>query len=399
MPLVRKIAFVSSISSAYTHRLVRGALSYAETRTGLVIRDFRVRRDLRTRADRRDAVSQLLAWKPDGILGLLQNNELGSLLDLVGRPCPVVSMSAVQGRPGVAVVVASFPAVVEMAVRHFRQQGLRSVAMLLLESEEQMQSTMAEVFNRIIRSADTARTTFIEVVDPGLLDDPELAVTPVPVRLAQWLRNLPKPSGIFCPQMGGGGYIIRVCQALGLRVPQDLAVIGMDDADQSLATDPTLTSIMPVGEKIGFEAVRILEQMMAGGPGDEEPLRSKAIDLHVRQSTGLQRTQVCDIAAALEYINRHACHGLSVAQLVAATQKVCGKTFHTHFKVATGVTPGEAIQRRQFEEARRLLLGTRLAVTVVARKCGFGGSSDFARRFRVREGMSPSAFRQQAAKR
>ena len=63
-------------------------------------------------------------------------------------------------------------------------------------------------------------------------------------------------------------------------------------------------------------------------------------------------------------------------------------------KAVTGITPGQAIQRRQFEEARRLLTGTRLAVSTVAEKCGFTSSSDFARRFRAFEGLSPSEYRQ-----
>jgi LacI family transcriptional regulator len=163
--------------------------------------------------------------------------------------------------------------------------------------------------------------------------------------------------------------------------------------DLSLASNPTLTSVMPVGEKIGFEALRILDRMMAGHAAPEDRVRLDAVDLHVRQSTGLLRAQVCDIAAAVDYIQQNACNGLSVARLLKATQQVSSKTFHTHFKAATGQTPGEAIQKRQLEEARRLLKSTSLSVTLVAEKSGFGSSSDFARRFRTVEGVSPSDFR------
>jgi AraC-like DNA-binding protein len=90
---------------------------------------------------------------------------------------------------------------------------------------------------------------------------------------------------------------------------------------------------------------------------------------------------------------------LTVEQLHKATQQVSYNTFHAHFKAVTGMTPGQAIQRRQIEEARRLLADTRLAVTTVAEKCGFCSSSDFARRFRAFEGVSPSQFRQQLAAR
>ena len=139
--------------------------------------------------------------------------------------------------------------------------------------------------------------------------------------------------------------------------------------------------------------MRMLDQMMAGRPGPKDRVRLGAVDLDVRDSTGQQRAQVCDIAAAAAYVNQRACGGLSVAQVLKATQRVSSKTFHTHFKAVTGQTPGEAIRRRQFEEARRLLAETELSVTLVAEKSGFGSSSDFARRFRATEGKSPVEYR------
>lgn len=399
MPDVRKVAFVSPFSTAYVHRLMRGALSCAESLAGLSIRDFRLTRGFNERSEPDPAVRRLQASNPDGLLTLLENAELDSLLRILPKNCPVASMSAVQLRPGVAVVAGSFSAEVEIALNHFRHQGLRSVSLLLLESEEQMQTPMSEIFKAIARPADPARDVFVEVVDPGLLDDSDEPVTPVPNRLAAWMKRIPKPGGIFCPQVGGGGYVIRVCHALGLRVPQDLAVIGADDADLCLASHPTLTSVMPVGEKIGFEAMRILNRMMEGHDAPADRVRLDAMDLHVRGSTGLQRAQVCDIAAAVHHINQYACTGLRVSQLLKATQQVSGKTFHTHFRAATGETPGEAIQARQIGEARRLLVQTGLSVTMVAEMSGFGSSSDFARRFRAINGISPTEFRFKAGDR
>ena len=84
---------------------------------------------------------------------------------------------------------------------------------------------------------------------------------------------------------------------------------------------------------------------------------------------------------------------------VAANFTEPAKEIAAAFKAATGQTPGEAIRRRQFEEARRLLGETELSVTLVAERSGFGSSSDFARRFRAMEGKSPLEFRRQARRR
>lgn len=390
----RKIAFLSPLSTAYVHRLLHGALSYAETRPKTVVRSFRLERGFHRSANADAALAKILDWGADGFLTILENDELTALLARVPEPHRVASMCAVCLRPGVAVVTGSFAAEAGTAVRHFREQGLRSLFLLSLESEAEMENTLGDDFARIVRAADSGEVSHMEIVNPNLLDDPDAPVEPVPGGLAAWMRGLPKPCGVFCPQLGGGGYVIRVCKALGLRVPEDIAVIGADDADVSLASDPTLTSVTPVGEIIGFEAARALEEMLSGAGVSPRVIRLDAMDLRVRASTGAQRARICDIAGAMRHIHQYFPTGLSVKTLHVATQEVSEKTFHTHFKLATGHTPGEAIRARQLEEACRLLSQTRLSVTLIAEKCGFSSSSDFARRFRATIGVAPSAYRQ-----
>jgi LacI family transcriptional regulator len=202
--------------------------------------------------------------------------------------------------------------------------------------------------------------------------------------------------GVICATLGGGGYLIRVCHELGLRVPEDVAVVGQDDTDLAIASQPPLTTVLPAAQQIGREAMLLLDQMMDGKPAPKEPVRHDAMDLHVRESTGLKRAAICDIAAALDYINQHACHGVSVEQVIKETQRVSKVTFHKHFQAATGQSPGEAIQQRQVEEARRLLANTELSVTTIAENCGFSDSSNFARNFRALQEMTPMEYRKQS---
>ncbi len=392
----KKVAFVYAQSNAYVHRLYRGALSHADGRNRSILREFRIPRDFEASPEAGGSIGKLRDWEPDGMLVFLENEELERLLKALPLRGPVVAMCAVRDQPGLAVVAGSFASVVNTALQHFRQLGLRTHGMLLVESEASLEIPLSRVFRDLARPSDPAKATLLEVVDPDLLDDMESSVQPVSPRLEKWLRSLPKPCGVFCPETGGGGYLIRVCRALGIQVPDEVSVIGADDADLSLASHPSLTSVMPVGESIGFEAMKVLGDMMAGKPAPPERVRLDAMDLHVRQSTGKLKAQVCDIAAAVDYIHQHACGGLSVEHLLKATQQVSSKTFHTHFKKATGQTPGEAILSRQLEEAQRMLEQTELSITLVGERSGFGSSSDFSRRFRLLTGKSPTDCRKES---
>lgn len=391
-----KVAFVAAFSSASVHRKLRGALNYADAHSKAVIRDFRLPIDFNNCPGLAGIIGQLWDWHPDGILSCLDQEQVQRVLASVPRPCPLVNMLAAQLRPGMAVVGGSARRYFEVAVQHLRQQGLRSLALLLLEDIGASQFVIKS-FNEVARPADPSQAILFHYTSNALLTDPEAPVEPVPKKIAAWLRRLPKPVGILCPNLGGGNYLIRICHALGLRVPEDVAVICTDDVDWCLASKPTLTSVVPAHEIIGFEAMKLLDQMMNGLPAPDKAVLVEAADLHVRESTGLKRAEICDIAAAVSYINQHACHGLTVERLLRETQHVSKITFRKHFQAATGLAPGETIRQRQFEEARRLLATTRLSITLVAEQSGFGSSSDFARAFRAAQGISPSDYRKQAS--
>jgi LacI family transcriptional regulator len=217
----------------------------------------------------------------------------------------------------------------------------------------------------------------------------------VPEVLAKWLHSLPKPIGIMSPELGGGGYLIRCCRALGLVVPEEVAVVGSDEMDLSLANDPTLTSVVPAVETIGFEAMRLLTNMMEGATPPALTVRLRCADLQVRESTGLRRPDICDIAGALQCIEQNACRRITVKQLIKQTQHVSRVTFHRRFLEVVGKTPAEAIRERKLQEVRRLLAGTELPVAMVADLCGFRTPKEMARAFRVAEKMTPRDYRRE----
>lgn len=398
MSVVRKVAFVSAYSSACIHRRMRGALSYADAHPQLVIRDFRLPVDFATDQEPAPVLDRLRDWQPDGLLLALDSNDLQKLLAALPHPGKVVNMMATQPRPDVASVAGSIQRCLEIAVRHLRQQGIRSIAMFLAKENRDVEAKISRIFNQVAQPANPRQASFTETVAPSVIvtDNFDAPVHPLPERLAAWLRDLPKPTGVLTLQYGMGGYFLRVCRDLKLRVPEDIAVIGTDDVDLCLASNPTLTSVEPASEVVGFEAMKLLDQMLHGQPAPAEPLRVEATDLHVRQSTGRKLAEICDIAAAVNHINQHACRGLTVGKLLQETQRVSKMTFHKHFLAATGQTPGDAIRHRQLDEARRLLAETKLSITLVAENCGFNSSSDFARAFRAAEGSTPRAYRDRA---
>lgn len=364
-----------------------GALRYADTHPRILIRGFAPAHDLKATA------VELENWGAEGLFGALEYDDVNRVFGSLKRPLPLVNSALSAERPGMVTVIGDFSAFVEKAVGHLRQLGLRSLAVLVLEEGPQVRKNLVQTFLRIAKPRNPAKASLVYAVDRGALWNPESPVTPIPPRLAQWLRELSKPAGILCCHLGGGGYIIRCCRALGLRVPEDVAVIGSDDTDLCLASEPTLTSVLLSLETVGFEAMRLLMDMIAGRLPPSATVRLRCADLHVRESTGARRPEICDIAGALECIQEQACRGISVQELIRQTQRVSRVTFHKRFQETVGKTPAQAIRDRQLQEVRRLLNGTELPVSMISDLCGFSSPKVLARSFRAAEGTTLRAYR------
>ena len=383
----RKVALVSPVWSIWHQRLLSGALRYADAHPRFLLRAFA------PFADAAQTSRDIQAWGAQGILGPLEHADLEALQAGLDQPLPLVNCSLGKEAPGVVNLVGDFATFAQLGVNHLREMGFRALALLVLEDVAQAEERLVQPFRQAARSPRQPAATLIVNTPRELLWNPDADVLPVPAPLAAWLRALPKPVGILCPQYGGGGYLIRCCHALGLRVPEDVAVVGSDDTDLCLASEPTLTSILLSTETVGFEALRVLADLMAGKQPPAGTLRLTSAALHIRESTGRRRPEICDIAGALECIRGNACRGITVGEVFARTQRVSLVTFHRRFQEVVGRSPAEAIRERKLEEARRLLASTELPLERVSQLCGFSSGRVLARVFRLVEGVNPRDYR------
>lgn len=78
------------------------------------------------------------------------------------------------------------------------------------------------------------------------------------------------PRGVFCANDLIALGAMRVAKERGLRIPEDLAVIGCDDIDTAALVTPPLTTVRQDTDRLGHECGRLLLSRMSGefhGPG------------------------------------------------------------------------------------------------------------------------------------
>ncbi|QEH31939.1 Xylose operon regulatory protein [Aquisphaera giovannonii] len=218
-------------------------------------------------------------------------------------------------------------------------------------------------------------------------------------RIARWVAGLPRPLGIVACNDLRGHHVLDACARAGLAVPEEVAVIGVDDEELLCEMcDPPLSSVVPGAERIGHEAAELLDRLMAG---DEDDRRSPELDRRIeplgvvtRQSTDILAIPDADVAAALRLIRRRACEGLRVSDVLRRVP-LSRSLLERRFRKFLGRSPQAEIRLVQVKRIKQLLAETDLPLAEVAALSGFEHVEYLSVVFKRLTGQSPGAYRRQ----
>lgn len=213
--------------------------------------------------------------------------------------------------------------------------------------------------------------------------------------LRAWVAALPKPVAVMAANDIRGRQVLEVCQSLQAAVPDDVAVLGVDN-DQLLCdlANPPLSSIVLGAEQGGYAAAELLDQMMTSGQirREQQEILVEPIDVVARRSTDVIAVEDRHVATALRFIRENARFPIGVAD-VAAAAGVSPRTLQVRFQRVLDRPIREELQRARLGLARRLLLETELPIWKVAEAAGFNSVTYLERLFRRDHGLSLAKYR------
>ena len=213
--------------------------------------------------------------------------------------------------------------------------------------------------------------------------------------LDEWLRGLAKPVGVMGFNDLAAQKVLASAARLGLDVPGDVAVIGVDDDPLFCAfSSPPLSSVVTGTRRIGYLAAELIDRMLSGEAAPEDPAPVPPVRVAVRRSTDVLAVEDPDVAAALRVIRGRACGagGLQVAEVVREA-RVGRRQLELKFRKTLGHSPLAEIRRVRMEQAAELLVSTALSVGEVADRCGYSAQSRFGADFRATWAETPTAYR------
>ncbi|HEY0944907.1 MAG TPA: DNA-binding transcriptional regulator [Opitutaceae bacterium] len=325
-------------------------------------------------------------WKGDGIIARVDSPQIAAALKRTRLP--VVDVSAERFASEFPRVSVDNEAVATLAAGHLVEKGFAHYG-FCGDARFVWSRERGAHFGRTLAAAGHRCAAFDGATGaakrPG--SDAELRA------IADWLGGLPKPVGVFACYDGRAQQVIEACQLLDLAVPDDVAVLGVDN-DEVLCElcSPPLSSVLPNARRIGYEAAAMLAGMMRGERRASRTRYVEPVRVVERQSTDVVSVADPKVAAAVRFINQHACEGINVADVLRAVP-MSRTLLERKFKALLGHSPHRQIVQKKIERVKHLLVESEVSIAVVAELAGFDNASYLSVAFRRETGASPYAYR------
>jgi LacI family transcriptional regulator len=212
-------------------------------------------------------------------------------------------------------------------------------------------------------------------------------------QLVTWLRDRKWPLALMVHNDLRARAIAQICRDEGISVPDDIAILGVDNDDLDCElSDPPLSSVCVPWRRIGYDAASLLDRMLEGEAIEPSMIALPPIGVAERQSTDSVAVSDPEVVAAIRFIREHAHERTSVDDVLREVP-IGRRSLEKRFRASLKRTPLEEIRRVHIERAKQLLATTDLSIHDVARRSGFGGSTWFSEAFHDLVGESPAHYR------
>jgi LacI family transcriptional regulator len=376
----RRVAVVIEASNAYARGLLAGILRHVREHEPWTV-------FLPEHGRGTPPLEALAKWAGDGVIARIETESTAKAIARLRRQfgIPVIDVSAARLVADLPYVETDDVAIAAVAADHFFERDFRHFA-FLGDDRFQWSDNRCRAFVEAVaaRGNDVAVFSPRGCTTPPADDDEAVEA---------WLAGLPKPVALLACYDSRGRQAIDACQRAGIAVPDEVAVLGVDD-DAVLCglTSPPMSSVMPDAIGAGRRAAELLEQLMRREPLERSEWLMPPLGIAVRQSTDVLAIDDPLVVAAVRQIRDHACDGIKVAD-VARTLKTSRRVLEHRFTKRVGHTPHEEIARVQFRRVEQLLRETTLPLATIASRAGFRHTEYMTVAFTKRHGMPPSRWR------
>ncbi|MEM7313142.1 MAG: DNA-binding transcriptional regulator [Planctomycetota bacterium] len=378
----RSVALLIETSNGYSRGLLDGVIAYTKEHGNWSVHLPEQERGMAPPA-------WLKSWDGDGIIARIETDQVGRALKRLGLP--IVDLSAARHFSGIPWADTEDQAIARLAVEHFVERGFGELAYCGDEGFV-WSKRRSEHFRRLAEE----RNCRVHEHNSHARYATDFNPARETKKICNWIAKLPRPVGIMGCYDYQAQQILDACRQLNVSVPEEVAVLGVDN-DRLICelSEPPLSSVIPDTRQTGYDAAKLLDQMMSGEKVEtNQPLITQPLGVQLRASTDTLAIEDDEVARALVYIRQNATGNIRVADVLCQSS-LSRRSLEHRFKKLVGHTPSEEIQRVRINRIKELLTETELPISEIAARTGFEYSEYMAASFKRETGLRPTDFRSQ----
>lgn len=380
-----RLILLTDFTEAFSHNLLKGILAYSKGREPWVV--CRMPPSYRERYGIPGVLKWAYKWKADAIIAQFDDNDDVSLFrkngiialaqDFKSRFTHIPNITSEYRLTGQ--MAADF--LLQKGFRHFAFYGYKDVVWSQERCDGFRERITAQGFGADFQEYQNQRLENLWFYDH----------TP----LADWLRSLPRPTALLACDDTQGNRITEVCRANGIKIPEEIAVLGVDnDAMTCNLSDPPLSSIDLNIEKGGYEAAQLIEKLKQNMNAPFEDIVIHPTHVVNRHSTDVYSTDDPYVQTALRYIHQNLEKRISVADIVRQVP-LSRRLLEMRFKQVTNQPVYQYIFQLRMDRFAQLLLENKEPIAEIATQVGLVDYNSLGRQFKKQRGCSPSEYRKQ----
>ncbi len=378
-----QIALLVEASRAYGRELLRGVAYFARTQVRWTLLHEEMMLD--------SAIPDwIMSSRVDGVIARVDNHTIKPLRKL---KVPIVDVRCNRKFSGIPQVQVDNKRIAELAFDHLWSRGFRRFAFCGFQYASYSEARLRE-FRELVNQSGCPFSCY---QSEGKPDSPLSILERTGLKdieeISQWLKTLQRPTGLLVCNDIRGQQVLNVCRTVGIAVPDDMGVIGVDDDDAiCLMCDPPLSSVRPNADRVGYRAAEILHQMLNGVQPASDIEYIEPTSVFERWSTRVLAVEDPELAKVCRFIRQHACDGISVGDVTQITS-LSRRQLERRFREELGRTPHEQITATQIERVKQLLRETDMTIEQITPKAGYSYKESLSAVFKRETGQTPGSYR------
>lgn len=332
-------------------------------------------------------------WGATGIIGRLPNEEISKMVLDAGIPVIAMDLSAAQtaaesSTSMVSEICPDSKKAGRMAAAHLLERGFKNFGFCGYDQRIWSRRRL-EGFEQRLAEAGFDCFVYRPAIQTKNLIWPQERTWVI-----KWLRSLPKPVGVMACNDIRGRQVLDACTLGKLTIPDDVAVVGVDD-DQLLCelSNPSLSSVVLNAEKGGYMAAELLDGLMSRRKKKPRLIEVEPLWVMPRQSTDVVAVEDREVAAALRFISQNAIKRQISVKKVVAEVALSRRALEMRFAKCLGRSIRDEIQRVRLVQVKRLLLETDMSAAKISETVGFNSLTYLSKVFHQATGETLARYR------